>query len=470
MVINPETTAGDVAWSRLHPLSPALRFGRLLVPLLVVLLPSAASPGTRHGPPLVDIAVLGLGLVGGLVSWLVTRWRLVGAELQIETGLLRHQSIRVPLSRVQAVDVVRPLLGRFLGLSEVRVIVAGGGRDRTRLAYLGDERAWEVRAALLAGSRTDVGEPHRTEPSAVAMTAPSAGTVWPPHPLLRVEAHDPSERRLFDVSNGRLIGSSLLTSSTVIVLLVLGASLGATVALGGPATAAVFIPVLISFGGVAARRVVAEYELSVSRTPDGLRVYSGLLQTRTESVPDGRVQAVRWIEPMAWVPFGWCRLEVDVARQTSSRRGQGSGVLTRALVPVGTHDQALAVLREVMPGADVTAPAGSGPPRRAVLRAPLLYRNLRAWTDGERVLTRTGRFTRVTVIVPLAKAQSIRLGQGPYQRRLGLATVHVDLPGRGWHGVARCRAAQDAHRMVFDLAESARLARRRSAAGAHSIL
>ena len=49
------------------------------------------------------------GIVAGIVSWLVTRWRVHGNDLRIETGLIRRQSIRVPLSRIQAVDVISPV-------------------------------------------------------------------------------------------------------------------------------------------------------------------------------------------------------------------------------------------------------------------------------------------------------------------------------------------------------------------------
>jgi len=57
-------------------------------------------------------------------------------NLQIETGFIRRQSLRIPLARIQAVDVISPLLGRFLGLAEVRVVSAGRGAAHGRLAYL----------------------------------------------------------------------------------------------------------------------------------------------------------------------------------------------------------------------------------------------------------------------------------------------------------------------------------------------
>ena len=91
-----------------------------------------------------------LGGLGGFISWLVTRWRIAEGNLQIETGFIRRQSLRIPLARIQAVDVISPLSGRFLGLAEVRVVSAGRGAEHGRLAYLTAAQAPVVRARLLA--------------------------------------------------------------------------------------------------------------------------------------------------------------------------------------------------------------------------------------------------------------------------------------------------------------------------------
>jgi putative membrane protein len=58
-------------------------------------------------------------------------------------------------------------------------------------------------------------------------------------------------------------------------------------------------------------------------------------------------------------------------------------------------------------------------------------------------VTTTGRFGRVTAWIPLAKVQSLRLVQDPVQRRLGLATIHLDTAGRN---LQSARADRHAHR------------------------
>ena len=92
-------------WRRLHPLSPIVRFGRVLIGVIVVAVPSIAEqPALHHdsGLPvsvIIYIGLLVLGGVGGFISWLVTRWRIADGNLQIETGFIRRQSLRIPLAR-----------------------------------------------------------------------------------------------------------------------------------------------------------------------------------------------------------------------------------------------------------------------------------------------------------------------------------------------------------------------------------
>ena len=78
---------------------------------------------------------------------MVTKWALDGSTLRIETGLFRRDARQLPLSRIQAVDVVRPFLARMFGLAELRVRLAGSGKSNGRLAYLAEPVAIDLRAA-----------------------------------------------------------------------------------------------------------------------------------------------------------------------------------------------------------------------------------------------------------------------------------------------------------------------------------
>src|ERR1019366_6206762 len=100
---------------------------------------------------------------------------------------------------------------------------------------------------------------------------------------------------------------------------------------------------------------------------------------------------------------------------------------------------------------------------RARIKAPLSYHFLAAGHDETLAVAVTGRVQKVTCWVPLDKAQSIRRVQGPVQRALGLATVHVDVPGKRVGAKFRDRSANEADRLVEELASRSRGARRREA-------
>ena len=123
---------------------------------------SKAENGTAETDYLVVFTLV--SAVYGYVHWMVTRWRFEGDTLRIETGLIRKDSRRLPLARIQAVDIVRPLLARLLGVSELRIRLAGSGSTDGKLAYLSEAQAAELRLVLLAGhidTEAAVVEQHR---------------------------------------------------------------------------------------------------------------------------------------------------------------------------------------------------------------------------------------------------------------------------------------------------------------------
>lgn len=430
-------------WKRLHPLSPVVRFGRIAVGLIVIAIPALESGGGHRpagdnplfGSLAVWAVLVAASLVAGFVSWLVTRWRIGAADLQIETGLIRRQSIRIPLARVQAVDIYAPLLGRVFGLAEVRVVSAGRGGERGRLGYLTAAEAVEARARLLALAHgLDAATP---EPDAI--------------PLLKV-------------SNGRLLLALAMRASVAWPLLLMLAAIVTLLVSPhvGVAVLSTSFSALVTAALAAAAVVNSEFDFAISEAGDGLRLDRGLLQRRHETIPFGRIQALRVVRPLLWRPAGWLRLEVDVARQHGSRESRDDpSRLSRTLVPVGRREEVLAILARVFPEAGIEAPPEARPPRRAMLKAPFSYHFLAAWYGTRYLYARTGRVQEATVVVPLPKSQSARLSSGPVQRAMRLATVHTDTAGQRWHAEMRCRDADEANRWLWEISDRARLARRR---------
>lgn len=381
-----------------------MRIGRAFLGLIAVLAAGSISGGGSHSQSrVVDLAIVGVAIVLGTVSWYVTTWRVDRDTLQVATGLIRRNTVRVPLSRVQAVDLVEPLLARLLGLAEVRVRTAGGSGGDARLMYLRLEDANWVRASLLAMAH---GLPDSTPP--------------------------PPERSLFQLSNGRLVGSTLLTAPTLSALVPL-AVVVALVGTGTVTPAALGVAsgtLLLDLFAIASRmvkRVAGEWGLEAAEAPDGLRIRSGFASRVAETIPYGRVQAVRMEEPLWWRPFGWCRLELHLAGTTHGGRNQPRAAIRRALLPVGSRAEAEWLLGRILPENQVSL---TGPPRRAAWRAPLSYHFLAAGRNQYCAVSVSGRVRRLTEWVPLGKVQSIRYEQGPLERLLNLASVRLDVAGR----------------------------------------
>ena len=425
-------------WRRLHPLSPLVRSGRAVLAVLALAgLSSSGVIGNGAGTRWWDLALVVLVAGGAVVNWLVTRWKVDGVTLRIETGLLRRDSRQLPIARIQAVDLVRPFFARMLGLAELRVRLAGSGDADGRLAYLTEQAAETLRARLLAAH-------HGLDPA----------------------TPEPAERVVTSVPTGRLAGSALLPAALLAAAAVAVGAVTASLVPGGLlAIGAPLVWWLIICGTIAWRRVSTQYAFTVAVSPDGVRIRRGLLGTVAETIPVPRIQAVRMIEPLLWRPLRWCRLEVDVAGHLGRDHPEGSGAVRKALLPVGGPDEARRLLAIALPAA-ANWPALRKPPRRAWWKAPLSYHFLAAGHDGTLAVAVVGRLRRETTWVPLAKAQSVRLVQGPLQRRLGLATVHLDAAGRRVRAEFRERRQEEARSLVDQLAALSRSARRQASLAA----
>ncbi|MBA3744005.1 PH domain-containing protein, partial [Sporichthya sp.] len=378
---------------------------------------------------LILLAVTGAGLVFGLWTWWFTRYVIDGDDLRVDSGMLFRRSRHIQLSRLQAIDVVQPLVARLLGLAELRLEVAGGGAAEGRLAYLAEDKANALRAELLARA------------AGVRPDAPEA----PEDVLVRVPVS--------------AVLTSLLLTVWVPVVVLGGAALVITaVVLREPALIVPAIPVLFAFGTLAWRELDGAFDFTVAESPDGLRLRHGLLARRSQTVPPGRVQALRIVQPYLWRHRDWVRVQINVAGYAGGN--EAAQKQTSVLLPVAPRATALAVIGRILPGVDPGAIPLHPAPRQAARARPFWWRGL-AWGADEHVFTASkGLFRRQLDIVPHGKTQSVRLTQGPWQRRLGLATVRLDTtPGPVVVEVAH-RAVGEAQELTEAQAGRARAGRR----------
>jgi putative membrane protein len=447
--------AGDLGeWHRLHPLSPVVHAGRHLVSILILVLVLFFANHNGSGSDVVgNVIVIGLALSAGFVSWLVTRWQVADGVLRIETGLIRRESRRFPLSQVQAIDVVQTGLARVLGLADIRLRMAGADSSGGRLASLPRADAEQLREQLLSMARAT--EAMAAGPRAAVPGARPASMTRPPD-----RAGSP-ERLLFRVQSSRLAGAIAFSGAGATAAVVLGAMAAIIAVTGKTGAIASILPV--AAGAVLAvwRRFNSDFGTVVAAAPDGLRLRSGLVQTTAETIRPGRVQAVRLVEPLVWRAFGWCRLEVDVAGPRQRKENRSESQRLRALIPVGSRAEAEQMISELLSSRPVPARRA---PRSARWKAPLTYHFLAWGGDDHYVVASRGRISRKTTWVPLEKLQSVRWVQGPVQRRLGLASVRLDVAGKRVTANLEDRGIAEAYETFGRLPDLARQARARARA------
>jgi putative membrane protein len=439
------TGVPDTRFHRLHPLTPLVSGARIIGVLAVVVIgglarnSSTTQPSGDVGPQVIFYGIFAfVVVVAGIVSWVVTRYRVEQGEIRVDSGLLRRQSKRLRLDRLQSVDVVRPLVARIFGLAELRLTTGGTEHTSVRLRYLPVEQALGLRAELL-GRAAGLGP----------------GVAEAP------------EQPLVVVSPGTLVGSTLLdlASGRGLVILVTLGLLSVTTWLSAPAGhksesyLGLGIAAVLSFvfliGSDVWRRLNSQWQFTVADSPDGLRLRSGLLSTKSQTVPPGRVQALRIHQPFLWRPFGWAAVHMNVAGVVG--RSQSS---SRVLLPVAPIGVARDLVEHVLGGVRINSVQVTRPPRRAAFCSPIWWRKMAAGSDASIFVSLHGLFARVIDVVPNVKTQSVRLKTGPWQKLWGLTTLHLD----STRGPVRIKAAHrdvlEGRSMLDTQAERARQARR----------
>ncbi len=395
-------TVDDAGRRRVHPVTPLVHAVSALPPALILLftlsIGGAFAIGARTIALAVALLVL-LPLVVGVLAYLSWRnlwfWFDNDGDFRVDSGILTKKQRRLQLSRLQSVDVAQPLIARLFSMAELTVEVAGSNDSRVKVRFLPLADARDLRSELLAraaGLRHDVGEA-------------------PEKPIASVAPRDLAVSLLL-----RSVTAGLLAlTAFIIVITVLMSGWGGLV-------------LALFTGGLPILMVVAEFmknfNFTVSQSPDGLRTKFGLAKTETRTIPPGRVQAIEFVEPLLWRRWRWVRIRVNIAGVggTDSNGNQQETLL----IPVATRDIADDIVSRILPGLDMAAMDWHAAPQRSRRRSPIQWRNLAVARDDAVLVSRRGRITRRTMVIPHVRTQSVRLTQGPWERALDLATVHVD--------------------------------------------
>ena len=470
-------SAKGSSWRRVHWLTPLLQVWQALVVIVLAMLTQSLGnlikliQGIRKGTP--GHPVIWLLLIGAILgilvllftylylAWRATSWKITSTDVQYRRGIFFKKHRKIPLDRVQSVDVYRPLAARIFGLGELRVESAGGQGSRVEIQFLANKYLDQARREVVARI---AGRSLNDETSRQTGAKGLAGTDLFAEDDYRL---DRDEYEVYRVSPGRLIASVLLTSQTVwlLVMALIVAICAIVLFITADLTvqglvAGSIIPTIISIGIIplmilsyAWSRFNSGFNFSANITHDGIRVTSGLLALKSQTLPPGRIHAVRFLQPLLWRPFGWWQAEVTLAGHGVETSGnQKKQAADNLLLPVGTLEQAKVILQMAIRDLGVSegleterllqaAFNGKNPDSESkVIFTPCsekakildpLARMRRAFAATDTVLIyRDGWLRRKATFAPHERAQSVTTSAGPIQRRLGLAGVRLDLvPG-----------------------------------------
>ena len=425
----PASGKPDGEWLRVHPATPFVR-GWVALAAIGYFFGRDSFERLLQGQPLFDERFAGrapwllgggalmlvVAVLGFILSWYFTRYQVAEGYVRVNTGFLFKQQRQARLDRVQAIDIVQPLLARIFGLAELKFEVADAGESAVRLAYLRIAEARQLRATILArasGVRLDPEHPEAAAPEA-------------------------PERQVLQVPPPRLIGSLLLSEQSVFVVLGAAGSVALSALTENRAFFLYLIPAVLGLIAAYWNSFTKGYNFTAAISPNGVRLRYGLLDTQAQTLPPGRVQALKVAQPPLWRLFGWYRMQVNAAGYGTAGASHGEAGSRTTLLPVGRWDDVVNMLALVLPDPGTADPlrvfhqgvngldSGAGfvtTPRRAWPLAPLGWRrNAFAATDTA-LLMRSGRWWRQLVVVPHQRTQSIALQQGPLARWFGVADL-----------------------------------------------
>ncbi len=437
---------------RPHPLTPFIRGWLVLVALVIGFGRQLIPEGDDEQFGLSDLrwalpAIAGIVVIAaaiGFVTWYFTRFVIDEEELRVETGALFKTSTKIPFERLQSVDIIQPMAARIFGLVELR-LEAGAGDSTVKLRYLQRTKADQLRDYLLTrahGQHASMG-PLDAGSSASALTDLSRND----YPLVKV-------------SPGRLVASFVLSTEWLISVTVMIVIIIVTVAMDvAPFALTAVIPLFIGGFSLIGRRVISMFNFTLAESPRGLRVTRGLTNLTSQSVPVDRIQGVKTTQPLLWKPLGWFRVDVDIVGYGNSNSEDNDSNATSVLLPVATAAEVGLALDRVLPGFDLNGIERRPSPRRARWVRWFDFWTLRYGWNDRALLTEHGWLNHVVDIIPHAKTQSVRIEQGPLQRKLRLADVHFDTPKGPVRPIAQELDADAARELALSQLDRARDAR-----------
>lgn len=472
---------------RLHPSSFLFRIGSQLKSFIVpggFVIVSGGSTGWGWEIwamlLIVPYAIVALG------QCLAFRYRFDERELVIRSGLFFRNERHIPYARIQNIDAVQNILHRLLHVAEVRVETGGGSEIEASIQVLPLAGFEEMRAHVFAQTRTPPsGRAENGEGPA------DGSTDVPGLPAAQVLLQLPVRELVVNglihnrgaIVVGAILGLAIEFGMMDRLMDRLSGDAGAgrgvvrqlVRALAGQAVppgsqllmaAGVVLMLLLALRVLSVAWTLTRlYGFTLTRIGEDLRTEFGLFTKVKATIPLRRIQTLTIRENPLHRIFGRVSIDVDTAGAAPDESaGRPAG---ESIAPILRRDDVPAFLRQVLPGIDISAVDWQPPHARAfrrtlsrslvaavfgtsmfvlmlawwsllllavfaawaVVYARMSVRHLRWGTAGDAVMLRTGWLWRRLSLARVTKVQAVAVGESPFDRRHGMASVAVDTAG-----------------------------------------
>ncbi|MCP3144871.1 PH domain-containing protein [Pyxidicoccus xibeiensis] len=476
----------EVPWKSLSPRAPLAALfpilGLVARPLLGAILPMFFV--RERGLPLfvwgIILLVMAVSVAALLYDVATLRYRMVGSQLEIRSGLFSKTSRFIDAARVQNTEVLQPFVSKLLGLVELKVETASGQKAEGHLRGLTPQDAQALIDAL-----------HSARGRNAPALAPVSATGAPQGEVL-------AQMRLGDLLR---YGA---TATGLGVLAVVMGGIGELMeafhqlllpwmqarweALARPGMGWLSA-VLAGVAGLLAIWLV-NVVLAILRfhgfrlvdTGTHFRAAGGLITRRQVTVRRERIQQVVLDEPLLRRGLGFGSVEVETAGVRAGREPAERAELVVPVVPTARLEELVRRLIPGLPAALEDLPLRPAHPKallRARIRAVVLsvlvaipatvflwpwgllawamlpLQLVGAWFDWRfqgwlvtdtHIVVRLGFWRRRTTVLHRSRIQSVKAVQGPLERGYGIG--HVQVAVAGAQTVLPCVAWEEARTLL----------------------
>jgi putative membrane protein len=356
---NPATAPGVSAsetgpLNRLHPIS--LLFDILfyvrsnIIPAIIGL--SGAATGSVFGLGLAGIIFVPT-VLGAVFRFLTLRYGIQNGELVVTEGLFYRRLRKVPVSKIQNIDMVQTVLHRLFQVAEVRVETASGTEAEAKLRVLSMDQVAALRGEIFriragqAAVPPDLREDH-------AFAREQAGTVLLQIPLRWLVRAGVASGRGMIFLGLIVVAATHFTAVDVIdferVRKIIPAGISTSETVVGSAIAIIAGLLVLRMLSIV-WFILRFYGYRLSVCGKELRITCGLLTKVSATIPRRRIQFISVHRTLLMRWMGLSTIRIETAGGAGIQNEDASTTVSkRWFIPVVPDDRVAQLLGELRPG------------------------------------------------------------------------------------------------------------------------